>query len=464
MAFKITKSVKDTEPLIYFGTGQPFQIDAPNLSVPTQYPQSWFSENKGKPAITIKVPSSLKRDPTSIARSLRAAMNMGEVKSYLVEFGLLALLDGEKLQRDKKDLKWESFGREITKDGVDNVRNIVDIMVEVDDTLEHSAGDAKTEGNLYQDLVVCLSIVRVGREQNVAGKAILQTKLDEAVRAGMAGDVSAFLSSVNVLTDLNLFKLMAAVDMLLFTRKESSYPLLRLGTVITRYRDCTFLSEVSLMEEHSQMKVAEACTWILSPMVGLELSKTFKTGQETSNPESYMPYMMDLGLVMRSPYSSSENPKFHTWVHIVGVLQGKDRSKKAAVLGQSLIGRIFKAAALAAYRWTTSDDLAQVFGTATDKNQQETIGDRRTAQLIHQMGDLDDPEEATPGAYADWAREEYPTKLFLFIDRVLNGQHRIVRNGAMGESVRTYWEGSRESLAPNRALLAHWRPADRVAN
>ncbi|APF32073.1 nucleoprotein [Caligus rogercresseyi rhabdovirus] len=440
--------------IIHFKTGKVFNLLAPVENLPTQYPATWFQQEKKKPYLTLRLPQSLIAEPARIVALLEAQMQIGRVTPDVLAFGYKFLLDREVLTRDGP--AWVSFDQQITHENKDRLDGILTMTMQAEDGLEMKEGKPTLVDTLYVNLVVCGAIVRRDRVANVAGKDRITQIVTRAVQSSMGIDISGYLGSVQVTTNATTTKIMAAVDMYLYNRRDSMYGFLRLGTVCTRYRDCTVLSEFVLLEDLSQTKCKEAISWILSPIVSDELISTMEPGQETHSVGSYMPYMMDLQLSTRSPYSTSENPKYHTWIHIVGTLLHKDRCRKAAVIEEALIGRLFKGAALAAYRWTESDEVVQVFGRMRDKVIEESAAEIRRSQLEANFLDGTDPEEDSPGAYADWARDEYPRKLFQFIDNTLNGQFMVIRKGSMGDFVRNHWAGHRDSLVPEKFELPPW--------
>lgn len=64
----------------------------------------------------------------------------------------------------------------------------------------------------------------------------------------------------------------------------------------------------------------------LNRNIGAVFHKASK--QEMSKKDSYFPYMLELRIVPRTPYSASANPDLFMWCHLIGAFHYKTRSIK----------------------------------------------------------------------------------------------------------------------------------------
>lgn len=87
--------------------------------------------------------------------------------------------------------------------------------------------------------------------------------------------------------------------------------------------------------------------WV--PALSKEYSSMLKNGEEISELNSYMPYMIELGLSTKSPYSTKKNPKAHLFFHIIGASIGNNRSINARVPRDATVLSIRSNAVIVAY-------------------------------------------------------------------------------------------------------------------
>lgn len=127
--------------------------------------------------------------------------------------------------------------------------------------------------------------------------------------------------------DRSYVKMIAALDMFLYKFRTNGSAILRMGTLGSRYRDCAGLISMGYMTKILNEDSANIMDWIFIKTMGEEMMPVSKEGQESGAPTSYFPYQADLGLVVRSAYSSNANPYLFHWIHIIGGLIGHKRSQ-----------------------------------------------------------------------------------------------------------------------------------------
>ena len=80
-----------------------------------------------------------------------------------------------------------------------------------------------------------------------------------------------------------------------------------------------------------------------------EFEKFLRTTEEFDDPRSFMPYLRDLNLSAKSPYSASNNPSTHFWLHSIGVLTAVSRSVNAKSFGTTQFRELLNQAISIAY-------------------------------------------------------------------------------------------------------------------
>lgn len=71
------------------------------------------------------------------------------------------------------------------------------------------------------------------------------------------------------------------------------YSIARFGTIASRLRDCTTLTEVHYIHETLCIKFKELGKWIWHDKLARQLLGILKRDEETENEFSYLLYMMD---------------------------------------------------------------------------------------------------------------------------------------------------------------------------
>lgn len=124
-------------------------------------------------------------------------------------------------------------------------------------------------------------------------------------------------------------KCCAVLDMFLSRIPSHKWSIIRFGTVSSRHRDCALLVAYADVAKMIGLTPAEMATWLWTRQLGMEAKQIFRPGNEVEKSNSYMPYMKDLQLVTRSPYSVTVNPNLQFFIHAVGCAIQSERSVNA---------------------------------------------------------------------------------------------------------------------------------------
>lgn len=123
--------------------------------------------------------------------------------------------------------------------------------------------------------------------------------------------------------DANFRKLCAAIDMFLFRFSLNPYAVIRWGTVVCRYKDCSALNSLHYFAGLIGKEVHTASLWFWNQSLFSEINNLMEEPTESQDPYSYFAYFMDLGLSNKSPYSAVYNPNVHMFFHVFGsILKG----------------------------------------------------------------------------------------------------------------------------------------------
>ncbi|KAJ8679341.1 hypothetical protein QAD02_015128 [Eretmocerus hayati] len=162
--------------------------------------------------------------------------------------------------------------------------------------------------------------------------------------------------------DLNFNKMVAAIDMFLCYFPMSSESDLRIGTLGSRYKDCSaFLSVGLLTKTLGMKKESQLLNWIFTEGLAAEFKQMMKRDQECMKVHSYFPYQADFGLVRRSYYSATKNPQLFFLLHAVGTLLQSTRSKNAVMISEDNIVNNSTSAKWIAYIFAKNVELRKMF-------------------------------------------------------------------------------------------------------
>lgn len=179
-------------------------------------------------------------------------------------------------------------------------------------------------------------------------------------------------------SDLTLFKswydvaefrvMVAALDMFWNKFLDSRFSKLRVCTLNSRYKDCSSLSEVRHLCKISAKPLPEISTYIFSARVRDEIEKLGESKEEPGKEDSYFPYMRDMPISKKSPYSSTENVNLHNWISMFCTLLGSERSYNARIVSEDGLLPTMHLAMFAANAFRSFTTPEVVFGTDTNKD------------------------------------------------------------------------------------------------
>lgn len=153
----------------------------------------------------------------------------------------------------------------------------------------------------------------------------------------------------NLVADVNYIRMMAAIDMYLVRFPLHPLAHIRLGTIPARYKDCAALLSIFYIRLLTGLTSVQLGFWMWVPALSLEYATMLKNNEEISEVNSYMPYMIELGLSTKSPYSTIKNPNAHLFFHIIGASIGNNRSINARVPKDATVLSVRGNAAIVAY-------------------------------------------------------------------------------------------------------------------
>nr|UVT38875.1 nucleoprotein [Perhabdovirus perca] len=251
------------------------------------------------------------------------------------------------------DASWESFGIEFGD--VNDILTPFSLLrcITSDQALaDYKTGAVPGDINPIAMMIFLLAPYRIVGIQNEEYQArVIQTIQNQLDSLGAKKLNVRSLKNVTTLTrSPNYLKLVAAIDMFYFHFKNShERAVVRVATLGSRHKDCAALSTLNHIVQFTGKPLIEVLDWVFTDQVAQEVSRMMKPGQEIDKADSYMPYLKDLGLCRKSPYSSSANPGVHCWAQMTCALLGSKRSQNAIASTEENLVNLTRNAEIMAY-------------------------------------------------------------------------------------------------------------------
>lgn len=265
----------------------------------------------------------------------------------------------------KLDEKWTSYGVEVgDKDQEISPMSLIQVNL-----VESPREFPKSEASEAEDdtwMAGCvLSIYRLIRTSISEYKNQMAKRITTQLRALRSTapemtDVVDLYSSWSSDKGYNI--LVASFDMFFHRFPNHQYSNLRIGTIGSRYRDCAALLSFGYISTLLGMdRLTEVMDWVFVEQVGKDIDRMMMSTDERLNQFSYFPYHVDMGLVMKSAYSTSANPHFFEWVHTIGTLLKSSRSMNAAHVCEARLPDIISNAACVAFAFSNNVSFVKVY-------------------------------------------------------------------------------------------------------
>ncbi|AXZ78335.1 putative nucleoprotein [Dillard's Draw virus] len=302
--------------------------------------------------------------------------------------------------RDIFDVKWESFNVELAPgNGVSSGPFHAVEWIDGGESYTSTSGTAcRGDLLLYCTIYIC-AMYRLGR-----------SSAEGNYRSTIESTISNFLSGINEdlpklegkgnvaikwVQDKNFCKLIAMLDLFFREKKDHDFAVIRMGTISSRYRECTGLTSLTHLSRLTGEPIEKAICWIFQVDVANQVTGMIKAGQEITNFRGLTPYIADLGISRRSPYSSGLNAEWHVFCHSIGVFMGSKRSIDARYLEAKDESTIMINAGLVAYVCRHRTNMVQAFGSQK-RIRAATGNTTRIRAGTHNPFLLDDAEEEDP--------------------------------------------------------------------
>lgn len=340
------------------GTTSSRTLGEPKSHPSLEYPSEWFAAHPGSKPIVL-----VKRCYTSdehLARAVSAGLASGSLPvEYVVQF---MHIEGAKI-KDTLTEDWKSFGVTIGCAGQTispwDLLNVAEKVgpANLTDAATMSNADSSPNRAAMFALVVCIYRLLVAKCHG-GRYAYLQRLRDnlkrilERYNSNAGYLMRAEKKFGHWLKDMAYLSLIAALDMFFHHFHRHDMADLRAGTLVSRYKHCTVIDDISRLCNETGLYAAEFFQWVFVKRAAVEVDAILREGQELFDEQSYAPYLTDLGLCRRSPYSADANPLIHYFCNATAALMGSWRSQKSRITSDVDLSAVTLNAMLFAYAKT----------------------------------------------------------------------------------------------------------------
>lgn len=189
-------------------------------------------------------------------------------------------------------------------------------------------------------------------------------------------------------------KVVAGFDMIVSEARNDKYFSFRIGTLTSRFFQCTALSSLHYLWSLLGWDKERLVMYVWVPDVISEMARLLIPEEELGKRNSYLPYGAEMGLVSHSAYSSAMNPRFNVFCHMTGGYLLNSRSLNAFYSEEAINSSISNNALTLAYILTHCSE-AKLLGR-TDDYTADAIKDLNELEREAQSADDDSGKYAIP--------------------------------------------------------------------
>ncbi|YP_010229214.1 nucleoprotein [Almendravirus balsa] len=267
-----------------------------------------------------------------IVKSLTNTLSVDVVNSYLYYIG-------DKLLTGNLDKKWRlKTGLELPRGRVSlsSILGKVDTgMLTISDSDIDSSAPALDDIDVAAQLLANYRIHSLNKNSTESHKAIIKARLDTNL-------INNNIITENIkdhvyehsawIIDPDYRKICAAYDMFLKKFPEHQYSILRMCVQGARLKDCSLLSDIIFAKKLLGVDESAFLNYAVDGSVSHELVNYLNYLEDDTPLNGYFFYLKELGIIGKSPFSTTQNPNTHNWIHMMGALLGEDRSINSRIV------------------------------------------------------------------------------------------------------------------------------------
>ncbi|KAM7309621.1 putative nucleoprotein [Ixodes scapularis] len=418
--------------------GKKVELVTPLTALKRVYPSEFFLKNDhGKPTVTLPKDTLT---PAQLQASLTDGIALSRARS---EHAVLFLHHFGKTLVGKLTEKWTSFGVVIGEAG-DEITPWHLITVVFSDRAPPPpvayTGPLTPEPGLFGFFLFLYRALSVRDRGTAPYRVSIHAKLAQLIASPPFELAKADFASASTAyaawgADPAYTGMIAAIDMFLCRFPTNKFAAARAGTMPSRYKDCSVFTSLGQILSLTGLGITELFRWMFLEGVADEAEALMNPSDEMDEEFSYAPYLSDLNLVPRSPYSAVANPMLHQWLHTVGSLLLAERSLNARHLSDSSFQQILANATMLSFVRHRATGFKMLFASTQEKADEEGMA------AVEETG-LDKsgvPTGSSAVLWFSWLDGKnfvVPFAIYNFMYRALEGVAGL-REGSIGKRVKT---------------------------
>lgn len=295
-----------------------------------QYVSEWFEKNgDDKPMITLFRPRDITIE--TIANAFFSPKEGNLVPIDHVNWMIYSVVEK---WSETVETSWTSFGRRLcTADNAVSINTMFKIVIkEADQDPPAWYTDLPNVGDPIGALYYIFAPLRLTskyQEYNAAVAKKMKEVIDSNARHRPMQHTLVATKYSSWGSNLTYKKLAAAIDMFLDRFPNHPHARLRMGTIVTRFKDSSLISSVPFFYNNMGVPGEILAAWVWNRQAAVQLNRLLHPKNCLDEEYGYNAYGCALELVGRSINSITQNPELHLFIHTVCALQGKERSKNA---------------------------------------------------------------------------------------------------------------------------------------
>nr|UYL86294.1 MAG: putative nucleoprotein [Rhabdoviridae sp.] len=300
----------------------------------TQRAKAFFESKNEKPSITVHT----KESDSVIMNKVSSTMSAKIYRDCIVTFLYRYI---KRNISETLDAEWTSYGIRIGEP--QSAITPMDLLnvIELDDDTDTVEGMTETttvDSAIFGSLLMNYRLGSIGTSPSHANyRSAIKNRMMNVLSQDpikMAAPIGV-VDTANWYEDISFKRIIAALDMFMNKFPNNPFAKVRIATLPSRYKDCNALTLLPHASEVTGMDPAKLVNYCFLSKVAEEIDNIYNEEDEINVKHSYFPYLSDMSLVQRSPYSARANPNLHNWVHFICASLGNLRSFNSLVFSDS---------------------------------------------------------------------------------------------------------------------------------
>lgn len=344
----------------------PAQTFAAPATATGEYPGDWFLEHVGQKPELVIPDYRTKITADGVADLIARQGTNNPLNADLVVYMIAEVM---KTLVATNVTKWESFGTLIAPQGKNvNPLDLFDTKyVAVSSEASIGTPNKPPTATAISLMYLVFTPIRIDTTHQDYKEKLVTRMTAAMVSMRMPHNLSPtnFATGyANLKNNGTYLKLAAGLDMFLHRFPGSEHAKLRVGTIVSRFRDCSALKTLVYFSRIMGVNDEQLLGWVWNRHVAQEIERVMDYRSEINNEFGYGPYFSFMKLGSKSATSMTLNPSLHVYVHTIGIVLGHSRSMNAVMPPDTNFHPLMRTGLAIGFAISGSGSVAQEFGAA----------------------------------------------------------------------------------------------------